>query len=263
MRSILEELGEEGIPTDADVEQKTIGEGNDTVVTKVEFEYGTLRVGEGDDDVDAVFHFKNGNTANTPPTYRDVPNNTHAALSGGESEAVFRRAATPREERKALSTVPIEGDASTVYTGTDIDGFRADIFTSASDGRDFDVESYLIDVADGDEVALQDSAHAIDEDSEAVPIVESQNLARDIIIDQVSGILAAELGDLVSPCGQPCTECADYLISLLTECHRCRPVCATGSTGAGAILCVACFYTFCSLSNITSCVACADCAIDG
>lgn len=200
-----------------------------------------------------------------------MPPETNATLSGAADDTIFRRMATKPEKNVALSRVPTRGDGAAVYTGSDVAGFYVDIFEERSESDVPTIRRYKIETtANGPDLWAQESLTEIaqSDDVSHQPVTEpsdsvtTASLAEQIIIDQVSGILAAELGDLVGPCGQPCTECADYLISLLSDCHRCRSVCASGSTGAGAILCVACFYTFCSLSQITSCMVCADCALD-
>lgn len=280
VRKILSELGEDGLPDPTKSEKRLVGDDASLTLIKIRFEYGTLTLGEYDGDVGAAFSFDEENLSKAPEQYRAIPR-TDASLVVIDGDVTFRRVATEKEEDLVLSAVDVEDEITTktVYTGTDIDGFRADIRTNVPESGGRGATSYLVEggflntfdskqeAIEGSPPSTASSALTVTPVETGTDGVESQVVAstlKRILIDWVEGYIATNISERVGPCGPSCTGCADWLISLALECRTCGPVCTAGATPLGAITCVLCVYAFCNdVLNMVDCARCGVCIKEG
>lgn len=292
VRAILRELGEDTIPESVETDKRRIEKSDEFVMCKIKFPYGTLLVAEYDGRTGAMFTFGD-DLSEAPAAYRSLPDTDASLVVTETGDVEFKRLATEREKERVLAALDVDEDAvasAMVYTGTAVDGFRADVGMETADSDTTETRSYRLTGGPLDDFdpkrdrlrATRSNATAPSfsvERIEAAELNESPSETGDVgiaspsrrevieslVLDYIAGHIATDLAEKLGPCGPSCVSCADYASSLLLDCTTCRVVCGTGLTPQGAIVCVFCIYLWCGQDPLRAvdCARCPACLIEG
>ncbi|GAB7118336.1 hypothetical protein JCM9743_07980 [Natrinema sp. JCM 9743] len=245
VQQILSEIDQQSLPNAEYIEKRRIGEDGELSMLKAEYGFGTLVIAKYGGEVGAMFAFDVDQRSQLPKNYPSVPGGA-GSLLGSDEGVIFRRPATGREEELVLSALDVDGEIASaqVFTGTNVDGFHANVGIEAAETSDTGVRSFRITVDQGSfDSKRQELTPGFESRFSVEPVDEVEVAAvgstiKRIIIDWAEGFLAKELSELVGPCGPSCTSCADWIISLALDCRTCGPVCTTSTSGVGAFVCV-------------------------
>ncbi|WP_124190423.1 hypothetical protein [Natrarchaeobius oligotrophus] len=268
---ILNELEEEKLPG---IEKFETIESNssDVVLTKVEFPYGTMRVGKVGNTIEAAFEFSDSENSNIysskpPKKYREIPGEGGWLLSDGD-EIVFRRNATRQEQEAALAESSLEEDEVVdVYAESGIAGLK--ILSVDESGDEFEVKEYIVH-SDSDSASIVSTEISSLKDTELIAhsSASSDDLSTNVTHNSVPDprdiaeefIESESIDDPVYDCGTQLTWCVRSIAVTTSSCARCAPGCLGSPTGVGAAICVICVLATCShLITGGVCIAAMDC----
>ncbi|AGB14759.1 hypothetical protein Halru_0107 [Halovivax ruber XH-70] len=259
VQSILSELKLDSLPEKAEKTELKVTESTTYSATRIEIDFGTLYFGDFGGETSAGFEFSGSNYRNIrSEKYRKIPSSVDAWLIGLDNDTIFIRTATDEEKSPILSQIPVnESDDTSVYTGSNISGFRVDVVQrppELNEGlRTNKSQIGLEAIQDTELKTYHVNAGVSNCSTESVPVSSLHISADDVSVERITtqGIvddvtdLFGDLGAVAGDCGNPIIGCISAIGVSIFGCGRCVPVCASSPTGVGAVLCIGCVYLFC------------------